>query len=85
MEILKKNLIPFSLIFLLILLVVTIIFSILVGTADINAKDVMKIIMNDFFGNKFLIDENNQFIIKKVIPEGKKEINYENFLLMKFA
>jgi methionyl-tRNA formyltransferase len=24
--------------------------------------------------------ENNQFVIKRVIPEGKKEINYEDFL-----
>ena len=41
MKILKKNLIPFSLIFLLVLLLVTIIFSVLVGTADIHARDVI--------------------------------------------
>ena len=25
--------------------------------------------------------ENNQFVIKKVLPEGKKEIDYKNFNL----
>ncbi len=63
MKIVKKNLIPFSLIFLLVLLVVTIIFSVLVGTADIHARDVIKIITNKIFVNKFPIDENMQFIV----------------------
>ena len=63
MKIVKNKLIPFSLIFLLILLVVTIIFSVLVGTADIQARDVIKIITNKSLGNKFLIDENIQFIV----------------------
>ena len=39
-----------------------------------------------FQGNKRIIItdatlENNQFIIKKVLPEGKKEIDYKNFNL----
>ena len=63
MKIVKNKLIPFSLIFLLILLVVTIIFSVLVGTADIHARDVIKIITNKIFVNKFPIDENMQFIV----------------------
>ena len=63
MKIVKNKLIPFSLIFLLILLVVTIIFSVLVGTVDIHARDVIKIITNKIFGNKFRIDENMQFIV----------------------
>jgi len=38
-------------------------------------KDGKRIIITD------AVLENNQFIIKKVLPEGKKEISYENFNL----
>lgn len=63
MKIIKKNLKIYSLILLIILLLITIIFSILVGTADINTKDVIKVIIGKISGNRFNIDENMEFII----------------------
>ena len=52
----------------------TFFFSAKGGSAS-GGKDGKRVIITD------AILENNRFVIKKVLPEGKKEINWENFSL----
>jgi methionyl-tRNA formyltransferase len=51
----------------------TFFFSAKGGSAS-GGKNDKRVIITD------AILENNQFVIKKVLPEGKKEIKYEDFL-----
>ena len=60
---LKRGLIPLSLIILVSLLLFFMIFSVLLGTADIAPKDVIDIILEKLFHTSSTLDESKKFII----------------------